>query len=62
LQQHPADFGKARREPFEDFRRGRDRIGGSEANTAANGAEAVASLPDNQRRQRSARWGELLVE
>ena len=35
----PPDLGEIGRQPFEDFGRGRDRIGGREANAAADGAE-----------------------
>ena len=64
LQQRPADFGKVRREPFEDFRRRRDRIGGGKANAAADGAERGRLVARQQPPAGGARlWrGELQVE
>ena len=64
MQQHPANLGKARSEPFENFCRRRDRIGGGEANTTADGAERSCFVAREQPSAGGSRtWrGESLVE
>ena len=64
LQQRAADFGQVRRQPFENFGRRRDRIGGGKADAAADGAERGRFVARQQPALGGARFrrGELHAE